>query len=192
MIENNFLQIMDHRSQIQKIILSVLTPNLMGISYNVIKVHFFHIARQHKEIILIIKGGVDHFLIVSQLPFTLQLLAFPQHVLKLGSNSIFYIIFASETKLLLNSLMVEPGLGILMPPTLEAKVMVLTIGRSNFRETFLFHVVKLLHIHQISKHRCNFNGGQTRFDQGDKIGGISHDLMVVGYELILNHLNIPP
>ena len=42
-----------------------LTPKLMGISYYLSDVHFFLIAGQHKDIILIIKGGVDHLLIVS-------------------------------------------------------------------------------------------------------------------------------
>ena len=88
--------------------------------------------------------------------------------------------------------MVEPTLDILMPPMLEAKVRVLTTVRSNFREPFLFHVVKLLLIHQISKHSCTFNGGQTRLDQEDRIGSISLDLKVVGYEFLLNHLNLPP
>ena len=60
----------------------------------------------------------------------------PPLVLKLGGNSIFDIIFSSHTKLLLNSPMVEPGLGILMPPAVEAKVRVLTTVRSNFREPF--------------------------------------------------------
>ena len=88
--------------------------------------------------------------------------------------------------------MVDPRLGILMPPMIEAKVRVLTTVRSNFREPFLFHVVKLLLIHQISKHSCTFNGGQTRFDQEDMIGSISLDLKVVGYELLLNGPNLPP
>ena len=88
--------------------------------------------------------------------------------------------------------MVEPGLGILMPPMLEAQVRVLNIVRSNFREPCLFHVFKLLLIHQISKHSHAFNGGQTRFNHKDKIQIISLDLKVVGYEFILNLLNIPP
>ena len=169
-----------------------LTPKLMGtISYHS-DVNFFLIARQHREIILIIKGGNNHFLILSWLPFTLQLLILPQLVLKLEGNSIFYIIFASHTELLLNYPMVELGLGILMPLVLEAKVRVLTTVISNFREPFLFHVVKLLLIHQISEHSRTLNGGQTRFDQEDRIGSISFDLKVVGYEFLLNHVNLPP
>ena len=88
--------------------------------------------------------------------------------------------------------MVEPRLGILMPPALEAKVRIFTIVRRNFREYFLFHIVKLLLIHKISKDSRTFNGGQTRFDQEDRIGSISLDLKVVGYEFLLNHLNLPP
>ena len=87
--------------------------------------------------------------------------------------------------------MVEPNLGILMPPTLEAKVGVLTKVRSNFSEPFAFHVVNILLIHQISKHSCTFNGGQTKFDQEDRIGSISLDLKVASYEFLLNHLNLP-
>ena len=78
-----------------------------------------------------------------------------------------------------------------MPPTLEEKVRVLSTVRRNFREPFLLHVVKLLIINHISKYRCTFNGGQTRFDQEDRIGNISLDLKVVGYEFLLNHLNLP-
>ena len=88
--------------------------------------------------------------------------------------------------------MVEPRQGILVPPALEAKVRVLTTVRRNFKEPFLFHVVKLLLIHQISKHSRTINGGQTRFDQEDRIGSIALDFKVVVYELLLNHLNLPP
>jgi hypothetical protein len=35
-------------------------------------------------------------------------------------------------------------------------------------------------------------GGQANFDQEDRIGSISLDLEVVGYELLLNHLNLSP
>ena len=107
------------------------------------------------------------------------------------NDSILDIIFASHTELLLNSPMVVPRLGTLMPPVLEAKVRVLTTYRSNFRESLLFHVVKFLLIHQISKHSHTFNGGQTRFDQEDMIGSIYLDLKVVCYEFLLNHLQLP-
>ena len=60
--------------------------------------------------------------------------------------------FASHIELLLNSPVVEPGLGILMPPALEVKVRVLTTVRRNFREPFGFHIVKILLVDQISKH----------------------------------------
>ena len=42
-----------------------LTSKLMGISSYLSDVHIFLIAGQHREIILIVKGRVDHFLIVS-------------------------------------------------------------------------------------------------------------------------------
>ena len=88
--------------------------------------------------------------------------------------------------------MVESRLGILIPLALEAKVGVLTNVRRNFLEPFEFQVVNLLLIHQISKHSHTFNGGQINFDQEDMIGSISLDIYVVGYEFLLNHLNLPP
>jgi len=106
----------------------------------------------------------------------------PQLVLKIGDNNIFDTILASHDDLLLNPPIVEPRLSILMSPTLEVKVGVLTKVKSNFWEPLRFHVVKLLLIHQISKHSCTFNGRQTNFDQDDRIVSISLDLEVVGYE----------
>ena len=68
-----------------------------------------------------------------------------------------------------------------MPLMLEAKVKVLTTVRRNFREPFLFHVVKPLLIHQISKHSHTLNGGLTSFNQENNIGSISLDVKDVGY-----------
>ena len=48
--------------------------------------------------------------------------------------------------------------------------------------------MKLL-IHEISKHSRTFNGGHPSFDQEDRIGSISLDLEVIGYELVLDYLN---
>ena len=42
-----------------------ITPKLMGISSYPSDVHFFLSTGQHREIILIIKDGVDYFFIVS-------------------------------------------------------------------------------------------------------------------------------
>ena len=56
---------MDLRSQIPKILSFGLAPKLMGISYNLREVHFFLIIGPNREIFPIMKGGVDHFLIVS-------------------------------------------------------------------------------------------------------------------------------
>ena len=61
---------------------------------------------------------------------------------------------------------------------------VLTKVRSNFWEPLGFNIVKLLLINQISKHSHAFNGGQTKFDQEDRIGSSSLDLEVIGYELL--------
>jgi len=79
-----------------------------------------------------------------------------------------------------------------MPATLGAYVWVLTKFRINFWAPLAFHIVKLLLIHQICKHSCTFNGAQTNFDQEDMIGSISLDVEVVGYELLLDRLDISP
>jgi len=88
--------------------------------------------------------------------------------------------------------MVEPRLGSLVPPTLEAQVGILTKVRSNFGKPLQFHAVKILLIHQIPKHSHDFNGGNASFDHEDRIGNIYLYLEVVGYELLLSHLNISP
>lgn len=85
----------------------------------------------------------------------------------------------------LNPPNLEPRLSIVMSPTLEAQVWVLNKVRSNFWEPLGFHIVKLLLIHNISKHSHAFNGGQTNFNQEDMIGSISLYL-----EFLSNHLNI--
>ena len=77
-----------------------------------------------------------------------------------------------------------------MPPALEVKVGVLTKVRSNLWEPLRFHVVKLLLIHHISKHSHTFNGGQSIFDQEDRIGSISLDIEIICYEFLLDHINI--
>lgn len=53
-------------------------------------------------------------------------------------------------------------------------------------------LLKLLLINKILKHSLSFNRGEANFDQEDMIGGISLDLETVGYEFLLNHLNISP
>ena len=77
-----------------------------------------------------------------------------------------------------------------MPPVLKVQVRVLTKARSNFWKPLGFHIVKLLLIHKISKHGRTFNGGHANFDQEDRIGSISLDLKVIGYELLSDHLNL--
>ena len=52
--------------------------------------------------------------------------------------------------------------------------------------------MKILLIHQICKHSRTFNLGQANFDKEDMIQSISLDVEVVGYELLLDHLNISP
>ena len=97
--------------------------------------------------------------------FTLQLLIIPYIVFKIGGNNVFGIILSSHDDLFLNPPKVEPRVGILMPSALEAQEGVLIEVRRNFWELVGFQVVKLLLIHQISKHSCTFNEGQTSFDQ---------------------------
>lgn len=79
-----------------------------------------------------------------------------------------------------------------MPFMLEANVWVLARFRRNFGKPLGFHVVKLLLIHQTPKHKHAFSGGKGKFDQEDRIGNISFDVTVVGYKLLLNHINIFP
>ena len=79
-----------------------------------------------------------------------------------------------------------------MPPKLGAHVWVLPNVRSNFLGPLGFHIVKILLIHQICKHSRTFNGGQANFNKEDMIQSISLDVEVVGYELLLDHLNISP
>jgi len=79
-----------------------------------------------------------------------------------------------------------------MPPKLGAHVWDFTEVRSNFWGNLGFHIVKILLIHQICKLSRTFNGGQANFDEEDMIGIISLAVEVVGYELLLDHLNISP
>ena len=79
-----------------------------------------------------------------------------------------------------------------MPASIGSEVGVLARVRSNFGEPLGFHLVNLLLIHQICKHTRTFNGGQANFDEEDMIGSISLVVEVVGYELLLDHLNISP
>lgn len=79
-----------------------------------------------------------------------------------------------------------------MPPKLGAPAWVFTKARSNFWGPPGFHIVKLILIHQICKLSRTSSGRQANFDEEDMIGIISLAVEVVGYELLLDHLNISP
>ncbi len=88
--------------------------------------------------------------------------------------------------------MVEPELGILMSTSLEPKMWILTRVRRNFGEPPNFHARQILLIHQIPKHSHAFNGGNTSFNQENRVGSITFILEVVVYKLLLDHFNLSP
>ena len=86
----------------------------------------------------------------------------------------------------------DPSLGILMPSSLEFKVGVLTGVKRNFGESLGFRVSQIFLVHQIPKHSHAFSQADANFNQGNTVGITSINLEVVGYKLLLDHLNFFP